>query len=70
MQVLLPKLKAKPIRTASGVSCNFFIAHFMHVTIGVVFSFLLRDKAIASRAVFVIVSRSDGRAEMLLEPVK
>ena len=28
------------------------------------------DEAIASRAVFVIVSGSDGRAETLLEPAK
>ena len=28
------------------------------------------DKAVASRAVFVIVSGSDGRAETLLEPAK
>ena len=30
--------------------------------------FLLLDEAVASRAIFVIVSRSDSRAEMLLEP--
>ena len=32
--------------------------------------FLPLDEAIASRAVFVIVSGSDGRVETLLEPAK
>ena len=32
--------------------------------------FLLFDEAIASRAVIIIVSRADGRAETLLEPFK
>ena len=33
-------------------------------------SFLPLDEAVASRAVFIIVSGSDERAEMLLEPAK
>ena len=34
------------------------------------FKFLLLDEAVASRAVFVIVSGSERWAEMLLEPAK
>ena len=40
------------------------------VVLGALLDFLLLDETIASRAVFVIASESDGRAETFLEPAK
>ena len=63
-----------PVKFGDSRSNGFRGADFVsneRTSIKVIFNyFVLLDEAIASRAVFVIVSRSDRRAETLLEPAK
>ena len=49
---------------------NFFTRYVANPSLVLLLLSLPLDEAIASRAVFVIVSGSDGRTETLLEPAK
>ena len=59
-----------PLKVVHGsLGYSVYIVHemifFLHRRL-----FLLLDEAIASLAVIAIISRADGRTEMLLEPTK
>ena len=69
----LPEVESIARRRSQGValiSPRDYSSQFYRTIRGKHLKFLPLDEAIASRAVFIIMSGSDGRAQTLLEPAK
>ena len=62
-------VEAERALLAAGILCLKLLSRRDDCTLDTL-CFLPLDEAVASRAVYVIVSQSDGRADTLLEPAK